>query len=92
MLAPGHPKHHEAVRPGSLLGDRARRLAGQGNVSWKSSGIDRSVPGHGRGARVERGFALGIDWMDRDGLSQAIPPAYTEWIGTQLLVSLRAVA
>lgn len=28
--------------------------------------------------------AMGIDWMDVDGLSQAIPPAYTEWIGRRI--------
>lgn len=27
---------------------------------------------------------MGIDWMTRDQLAQAIPPAYTHWIGTLL--------
>jgi DNA (cytosine-5)-methyltransferase 1 len=29
--------------------------------------------------------AMGIDWMTRDELAQAIPPSYTEFIGRQLL-------
>lgn len=36
--------------------------------------------------------AMGIDWMTRDGLREAIPPAYTHWIGTQLAEYLRAAA
>lgn len=31
--------------------------------------------------------AMGIDWMSSDGLSQAIPPAYTEYIGRHLLAA-----
>ncbi len=34
--------------------------------------------------------AMGIDWMNRAELSQAIPPAYTEFIGKQLMAYLKA--
>ncbi len=34
---------------------------------------------------AEKRLAMGIDWMNRDELSEAIPPTYTEFIGTQLL-------
>jgi DNA (cytosine-5)-methyltransferase 1 len=32
--------------------------------------------------------AMGIHWMSRDELCESIPPAYTEWIGRQLLAAL----
>jgi DNA (cytosine-5)-methyltransferase 1 len=32
--------------------------------------------------------AMGIDWMDWRELCEAIPPAYTEWIGEQLMQHL----
>lgn len=38
------------------------------------------------------GPAMGIDWMTGEELSQAIPPAYTRFIGTQLLAALREAA
>lgn len=34
--------------------------------------------------------AMGIDWMKRAELSQAIPPAYTEYIGAYLLEAIGA--
>lgn len=36
------------------------------------------------------GDAMGIDWMTGAELSQAIPPAYTEFIGKQLLRHLES--
>lgn len=37
---------------------------------------------------AEARSALGIDWMNRQELSEAIPPAYTEWIGEYLIQDL----
>jgi len=40
----------------------------------------------GRCIRVEeQREAMGIDWMPRKELTQAIPPAYTEWIGKRIM-------
>lgn len=33
--------------------------------------------------------AMGIDWMTRDELREAIPPAFTQYIGTELLRHLK---
>lgn len=53
--------------------------------------------GANRGRERERGRsngvadwrrAMGIDWMGVDELAEAIPPAYTEWIGRHLLVAI----
>lgn len=60
--------------------------------------------GHGRDRRrlvntqdyptAARRVAMGIDWMTSMELSQAIPPAYTEYIGKQLIqhLALRGAA
>ena len=59
-----------------------------------------TVAGHGgnnakgRGSRAAKQRAMGIDWMNDQELNEAIPPAYTEWIGRQLrrVVKERAAA
>lgn len=40
----------------------------------------------------EKKRAMGIDWMNRDELTEAIPPAYTEHIGAQLIQALEVAA
>lgn len=46
-----------------------------------------AVVGHFSGVEYAR-TAMGIDWMTRDELAQAIPPAYTKWIGERLALRL----
>jgi DNA (cytosine-5)-methyltransferase 1 len=40
---------------------------------------------HYKGEAIDWARAMGIDWMNAEGLSQAIPPAYTEYIGRALI-------
>lgn len=68
------PKHPEHVIPASKAGH------------WKPGTI-MSVAGHVAPIKEAR-EAMGIDWMTRDELGEAIPPAYTEFIGNQLKESL----
>jgi len=61
-----------------------------------------TVAGHGGGRSIRDGIELGdlkdwqramdIDWMGRRTIAQAIPPAYTEFIGRQLIEHLGQVA
>lgn len=48
-----------------------------------------SVRGY-KGTREECAEAMGIHWMRHEDVAQAIPPAYTEFIGEQLLAALAA--
>ena len=49
--------------------------------------------GGGKGPVTEWQQAMGIDWTDdRKAIAEAIPPAYTEYIGQQLLTHLGVAA
>jgi DNA (cytosine-5)-methyltransferase 1 len=66
------------------FGCRHRRGAtigvyGNGTNSWHRKKFGRCV------TDMEKKDAMGIDWMTRKELTQAIPPAYTQYIGRQLL-------
>lgn len=75
---------HTVLERGHQIGVTAKRTArhpkGGPVIRRRHVGTDRGRE------------AMGIDWMTRDELSEAIPPAYTEWIGRQLIASLEAAA
>jgi DNA (cytosine-5)-methyltransferase 1 len=59
-------------------------VVGHGTPSWVRAKLGRCQ------SIAEMREAMGIDWMNREELSQAIPPAYTQWLGQQLLAVVDA--
>lgn len=77
-LAPSPCAHDSTPVGGSYGGGRHKRPEDR----------DKSRRGGYTPATEVRAALIGTDWMTRHGLAQAIPPAYTEWLGHQALASL----
>lgn len=69
LFMPPRCRHAGSVRTGEYV-----TVAGHG-------GDNQS----GRGSRSAKRRAMGIEWMNDVELNEAIPPAYTEFLGRQLL-------
>ncbi len=86
MMAPGCGSHE-----GDWLLVFGHTVLERGHQSGRAKGggpvIRRKHVGTDRGRA-----AMGIDWMNRDELSEAVPPAYTQFIGEQLAEHLARVA
>ena len=88
IAQPKHVKHK-----GSLVTGEYVTVAGNGGVpAWtlkqrEKRGLPRHVPGEMSLERWQQ--AMGIDWMPRRPLTQAIPPAYAEYIGREAIKHFR---
>lgn len=74
------------MSPGCACGVKRHSIGvyGNGTNSWHREKLGRNV------LADEWREAMGIDWMVKTELAQAIPPAYTEHIGGFLLAELAA--
>lgn len=75
----------ECAHSGPVVGVYGDHLRSRGH--WRK-GAD--FPGQDKVALARE--ALGIDWMGWSDLSQSIPPAYTEFIGRQLIEQIGRAA
>ncbi len=84
----------EHIHRGSLVTGEYLTVAGNGGVpAWTYKermklGLPRFMPGEMDLATWRA--AMGIDWMSRERLVQAIPPAYAEHIGRAALKHIAA--
>ena len=83
MEVPAHGKH-------PLVFTHDRRKAHYGRLDEDTAFVQ--VTGGGNASVANKRAAMGIDWMLGHELNEAIPPAYTEFIGKHLISVLSAAA
>ena len=88
-------RRHRLFEASSLLAQPECHHAEQGpvvGVYGHPGGVSKRDGDKGRGSTDDWRVAMGIGWMTGAELAESIPPAYTEFIGTQLLAEVRAAA
>ncbi|MFC8596348.1 DNA methylase [Streptomyces atroolivaceus] len=90
---------HRNFELGGWMAPRRTHPAHRGYVRGHRHGVYREGPyvapygsGGGKATVPEMQTAMGITWTDvREELTEAIPPAYTQWIGTAFLTCRQGV-
>uniref|UniRef100_A0A6M3KM54 Putative methyltransferase n=1 Tax=viral metagenome TaxID=1070528 RepID=A0A6M3KM54_9ZZZZ len=83
IFQPSHQKYTKVIAPGRAIlskrhhGNQGFREISRNTLAGHFSGVDKARE------------VMGIDWMTQTELAQAIPPAYTEYIGKYLLAEIR---
>lgn len=80
LATPPHGKH-------PLVFTHDKRKSHYGKLDQNISFVQ--VTGGGNCTIVNARSAMGIDWMTKGELNEAIPPAYTEYLGIQVMEHLR---
>jgi DNA (cytosine-5)-methyltransferase 1 len=81
LVAPAHGRH-------PLVFTHDKRKAHYGKLDQNTSFVQ--VTGGGNCTIANARSAMGIDWMTKNELNESIPPAYTEYLGRQLIEYLQA--
>jgi len=83
-------RRHRLFECSRLLFGTTCRHRRQGRPVGVYHRLGDDIPSGGRTAHTleEAKDAMGIDWMTWEEIKEAVPPAYTEWIGRQLIRAL----
>jgi DNA (cytosine-5)-methyltransferase 1 len=83
LFAPAHPKH-------PLVYTRDKRKAHYGKLCEADAFV--MVNGGGNCSKAAAASAMNIGWMTKGEMNEAVPPAYTEYLGRQLMAYLSQTA
>lgn len=79
LTAPAHPRH-------PLVFTHDKRKPHYGQLDQDTSFVQ--VTGGGNCTVANKRDAMGVQWMTGSEANEAIPPAYTEWIGRQFAATI----